>query len=301
MYAHIQNVAARQYGVFSRRQAMDAGFSEWAIVRLLRSGRWEAVLPGVYRIAGTPDSWEQQIMAACLWSEPWGVASHRSAARLWGLDGEWGGVVEVTVQYARSNERVEGPVVHRTRRLADRDRTILGGFPVTRVERTLVDLAGMLERNDLEVAMESAFRRSLTSMARLWDRTDALYGRQGLGEVRRLLEIRQPAAAHSRWETKLLQLIRDAGLPEPVRQYKIWDGERWRYIDLAYPDLMIGLEYDSYTWHSGRQPWERGHTRNADLTVIGMRMLPITMDDVAVTPERTAQRIGKLRETARGA
>jgi hypothetical protein len=61
---------------------------------------------------------------------------------------------------------------------------------------------------------------------------------------------------------------------------------------------MIGLEYDSYRWHSGRQAWERGHTRNADLIILGWRMLPVTMDDVDLTGQRTATRIRTLRATA---
>lgn len=288
-------LAGTQHGLVTNAQCHERGLDDDAIMRLRRSGRWEPTLPGVVRSLAAPVTWEQQLMAACLWGGPLAVASHRSGARLWGLDGEWGDVVEVTVQYAMTNERLDGPVVvHRTRRLEDRDRTLVGAFPATRVDRTLVDLAAILDQEPLEVAVESAFRRQLTSPVRLARRVEALSGRRGLRGLRQLLRIRQPEAAHSRWEARLLRLIRGSGLPEPVRQHRVWDGERWRRIDLAYPELKIGIEYDSYRWHSGRQAWEQDHTRNAGLTALGWRMLLFAMDDVDAHPDRTVHLIARL-------
>lgn len=296
--SRLARVAERQFGVAGTAQAQELGIERRAVWRLVESGRWERALPRVIRLIGSGSSFEQGVMAACLWGGPLAVASHRSAARLWGLDGDWGDVAEVTVPYALRNERCEGPIVHRSRRIDDRDRTQVGVIPVTRVERTLVDLAAILSRNDLEVALDSAIRRERTSPERLWRRMEALAGRRGLRDLRRLLELQQPEASHSRWETKLLQLIRDGGLPEPVRQHRVWDGSKWRRLDLAYPDLLIGLEYDSYRWHFGRQPWEKDHTRNADLVALAWRMLPVTMDDLDITPKRTLERIRSLRELA---
>ena len=63
----------------------------------MREGEWEEVLPRVYRIGGTPPSWEQSLFAASLWGGRAAAISHRSAARLWGLDGVEGGPIEITV------------------------------------------------------------------------------------------------------------------------------------------------------------------------------------------------------------
>ena len=42
---------------------------------------------GVYRLAGSPRSWNQDVLAACMAAGPTAVASHRAAAWLWGLRG----------------------------------------------------------------------------------------------------------------------------------------------------------------------------------------------------------------------
>jgi hypothetical protein len=43
------------------------------------------MLPRTYRLVGVPGSFEQQVVAATIWSG--GVASYETAAAVWGLDG----------------------------------------------------------------------------------------------------------------------------------------------------------------------------------------------------------------------
>lgn len=291
-------VGERQYGVFGRAQALDIGFSPGMIDWRVASGRWETTLRHVYRFRGAPETWHQRLMSACLWGGNQAVASHRSAGRLWRFDGfEAGDGIEITVPYGQY-ERVPNLIVHRTRRLDPLDRTERGGIPVTGVERTLVDLAAILEGDALEATMESAFRMGLTSLRRVWGRTDKLGGRRGLRALRRLLRARQDEPSQSLWELKLLQLIRSAGFPEPIRQYPVWDGQKLRRIDLAYPELLIGIEYDSYRHHSGRHAWEAGHTRNSNLVALGWRMLLIAMNDIDRWPQETVAKLRHLRLAA---
>ena len=60
-------IAEKQFGLIARDQAVQTGMSERAIGRRLANGRWLQVLPGVYRLAGAPTSWEQSVKAATLW------------------------------------------------------------------------------------------------------------------------------------------------------------------------------------------------------------------------------------------
>src|SRR5216684_2323436 len=57
-------IAEKQSGLISRDQAIGTGMSERAIGRRLGGGRGRQVLPGVYRLAGAPASWEQSLKAA---------------------------------------------------------------------------------------------------------------------------------------------------------------------------------------------------------------------------------------------
>ncbi len=67
----------------TRQEAFAAGMTSAAIGRRIARGRWVVMHPTVYRVAGAPESWPQRVLAACLWSG--GVASHRTAAHLWGF------------------------------------------------------------------------------------------------------------------------------------------------------------------------------------------------------------------------
>ena len=59
-------LAVGQAGVFHRDQAIDLGVSPDAIHRATRAEKIERILPGVYRIAGVPESWLQQCgLLAC--------------------------------------------------------------------------------------------------------------------------------------------------------------------------------------------------------------------------------------------
>ena len=78
-------IAEKQYGLIERQQALQAGVSPAGVSRRLASRRWLRVLPGVYRFAGAPTSWEQSLKAATLWGGDRCVVSHETAAALHGL------------------------------------------------------------------------------------------------------------------------------------------------------------------------------------------------------------------------
>jgi very-short-patch-repair endonuclease len=66
--------AGEQLGLFTRRQAREAGFKSSAIDFRVSSGEWEIVDEGTYRVFGTRGSWSQRLLAACLAGDA--VASH---------------------------------------------------------------------------------------------------------------------------------------------------------------------------------------------------------------------------------
>src|SRR5205807_1777024 len=114
------------------------------------------VHPGVYRLPGAPVTWKQKVMAAVLAAGPGAVASHKTAAALWGLAGFPPREVEVTLPHGKYR-----PGCHQSRSLERVDVTTIDGIPVTRVARTLVDLAGAVSDARLEDAIDDALCRRL--------------------------------------------------------------------------------------------------------------------------------------------
>lgn len=292
--ATVARVAARQHGVFSRAQAMAAGATRHMITHRVRTRRWEQAALDVFRLAGTRASWHQMLMTACL---AWGVGavvSHRAAAALWRLDGFEPGPLELTVPNAR--RRAAPGIIHRYR-LSRSDMTRVDGVAVTTPERTLLDLAAVVPVDLVEEALDDALRRRLVAIPRLRRRlaAEAAPGRRGVVAMRRVLEEQDPTKPPpaSVFERRLSRLLKQARLPDPVPQYEICDGDRYVFIDFAFPERRFGIEADSYRWHSGRIRWERDRARLNRLTLQGWRILHVTWADLVRRPHVVIDTITK--------
>jgi len=256
--------ARRQHGVVLwRREYKD----------VLAGRAWERVEPRVYRRRDWPESFEQRVMVAVLGSG--GVASHRCAAALHLLDGVPRRLVEVSVPTGRNYRRHRS---HRSSDLVPADITAVTAITATAVTRTLIDLGAVVDDEVVERALECAVRRSLTSPAYLDRRLDALsrLGRPGLGVVRRVLQRRQPVVTGSDLEVCFLQLLRRAGLPEPVGQYCIGPYR----VDFAYPQKRRFIELDGVENHAGAAALQRDLERQNWLVGQGWVPLRFTWTDV---------------------
>ena len=297
----ITGLARRQYGLVSRTQVFESGASGSLIDRRLAAERWERIHPGVYRIAGAPASWPQTVLAACLASGPDGLASHRTGARIWGLPG---GRDPIEVS-STARPRLPGVIVHRVRSLPKADRATHRAIPVTTPTRTLIDLAAVVAAETVEEALDDALRRGLTSLPKLRWRLDELgrRGRSGVAVVRALLAARGPGGPvpESVFETRLLRLLRRAGLPAPVVQHVITDGGRFvARVDLAYPDEKLAIEADGYRHHGGRQRFEHDRARLNAITALGWRVILVTWQQMQERPQELNEQIARtLREGTR--
>lgn len=224
----ISRHAKRQHGVFTRSQAIEAGFSASAISRRRASKVWETVDFGAYRFAGTPSSLKQRLMAACLLGPA--VASHRSAALLWELPGMPAEIIEVTA--LRHQRRRQADITwHESYHLTERDVTQIDGIPVTRPVRTFLDLAVVLSAPALEEILDDGRRRNLLEIAPIWRRLEELGDlRPGTKRVRSVLEsqLDSDRPADSVLETRFRQLLREAGVPIPTPQFEIGMNTRRR-------------------------------------------------------------------------
>src|ERR1700755_1103764 len=75
----------RQHGLITRADALAAGLSHRQIRYRVAAGLWLPVSPGIYRHPAHPVTPAQRLLAAVLAAGPTAVASHQSAAYLWGL------------------------------------------------------------------------------------------------------------------------------------------------------------------------------------------------------------------------
>jgi very-short-patch-repair endonuclease len=163
------------------------------------------------------------------------------------------------------------------------------GIPVTRPIRTFIDLGVVLPPDELEQVLNEGIRRKLLSVPAIARRLEE-FGpmRRGTAVVQEVLSRQQPGrrAPESVLETRFLQLIRSAGLPEPVPQFQVrlGDGTAVR-LDFAYPDRRIAIELDGAAFHSGELAEQRDRRRDTRLGALGWRVLRFGWDDVTRAPD----------------
>jgi very-short-patch-repair endonuclease len=291
----IASIAGAQHAAVTRRQLLEAGVSRHVIGHRVRSGLLVPIHAGVYRLAGSPVTWQQRIMAATLAAG--GVASHRAAAYLHGLEGIEPRL-EVTVGRARA-PKPRGLLVHRID-LARADVEVRDGIPRTRPPATILGLAAVVAPAMLERALDDALVRGLVSCDQLQRRLDAdsHHGRNGVAALAALLGVRAGAArwTQSEFERRLFALLRRSGLPLPVPQFEVvLPGGRRAFLDYGWPDIRLALEADSYRHHAGRLAWSRDHTRNRLVVSLGWRIVAVTWTDLVDASEEFIATLRRAR------
>ncbi len=272
-------VAAKQLGLITSEQASALGLTRGEIEHRVRTKQWRRLRRGVFAVAGAPNTYEQRLLGVVLRAGPAAVASHFSACSLHEYPDSIGESYDVTVAPG-VQRRIPGVRVHRPANLADHDRTVVRGIPVTTYARTLIDCSAWLSLGQLARALDAGLvRRQVTlwSVERSLSALGAAPNRRP-SAVRLLLEERGLGAleSESRPEIRVLRLIVGAGLPEPVQQHRVRvRGERFR-LDLAYPDLKVAVEYDGWDWHSTRSAFDRDRRRDRLLQLDGWTVLRFT-------------------------
>lgn len=275
------DLASRQHGLATVEQLRSLGATRAGVRSRVDRGQWVKVAPTVIRIAGAPITWQSSVLAAVLGAGSGAVASHRTAAALWELDGCRPGGPEITVPRRRCVER-PGVRVHRSTDLHLVSPVLRGGIPTTPVGRTLLDLGAVLRPTAVQLAVDDARRRGLAD----WDGllgvlvAHARRGRGGVATLRGILDehFGEVAVTDSGFERLVLTLLCEAGLPKPVLQHEVRVGTQVFRLDLAYPEAKVGVELDGAV-HLRRDVWEADHGRQNVLTIAGWRLLRFTWRD----------------------
>jgi predicted transcriptional regulator of viral defense system len=171
------NTAVGQQGLFTTRQAAEAGYSPQLLVHYVRIGRATRLRRGVYRLVHFPAGDHEELAAVWLWSEQIGVFSHLTALALHELSDVLPAQIHLTLPSAWSQRRLrvpEGVVLHHAE-VPSSDRCWFGPVPATTPRRTLSDCAReSLSPELLREAARQAVHRGLVAKSELGDVKKAL-------------------------------------------------------------------------------------------------------------------------------
>lgn len=241
---------------------------------------WQRDHERVVTSRSAPVTWHQQVMVATLATR--GVASHATAARMHGFDGfdrEPG--VHITLRYQQRRHAHPGARVHISRVLDQADQLPIDGIPTVIVPVCLIQLAegssgGMVR------ALEGCMRDGVSPT---WIRqVVARYDRRGSSAPRRLLRAldeRVDGTLPRSWFQRLgSRLLAEVGI-QTVDEHPIYEGRRLlAELDLAIPELRIGIECQSWRWHATPEAQRRDAARKRALRRLGWDVTDLWWSDL---------------------
>lgn len=176
--------------------------------------------------------------------------SHSAAARLHGL---WTyrdpGRVHVTQEYNPCVQEEGRLTRHWSKSLPVRDRARVGDVPVTTLERTIIDVACSTSLPGAVVTATAGFRAGAdpSVVAQILDERA---GGRGVVQARKVMELCDPdCASPGEVLVRLAAIL--AGLPEPQVQVPVGIHGGTAWLDIGWPAIKAGLEFDGAVKFSG--------------------------------------------------
>lgn len=289
--AEVSRLASRRHGVLTTNELLALGCTRHQIRAALERGELIRRHTHVFRVAAAPPTWEQRLLIATHAGGPGTLASHRSAARLWALDGSTTGRPEVvTPRHLRSCAPHVGRI-HESTDLHLAEPTERNHIPCTGIARTLVDLGAVVPIERVQQAVDDAIRRQLCT----WD--DLLHtltihsrrGRRGVGPLRAVLDASYGAKVpDSRFNRLVERLLVASGLPAPAIEHEVRTphGLLIARVDLAYPDQRVAIELDGKRDHLTSRAFEHDRQRQNRLELFGWLVLRYTWRQYLDSPTR---------------
>ncbi|MBS1889140.1 MAG: DUF559 domain-containing protein [Actinobacteria bacterium] len=226
-------------------------------------------------------------MAAALAYGPDAVLSHRSAGQLWGLYPRSEIVPEVTAPGSKlSKGRI---VVHRASLPAD-EVGRMWGIPVTSVARTMLDLAGVLRKRELERAWNQMEVREFRLRLSIPDLIERYPGRKGTPLLTRLAAYNVPVGiTRNDLEEAFLALIDRFGLPRPRMNAHLAMRDRFYEVDCLWEDRKVAIELDGGGVHRTKKAFEKDRERDRVLAAHRYTTARITWAHIHDTPTEVAE------------
>lgn len=269
------------------------------VAQQVLAGRWRRVRRGVY-VQVTPGTTPADQSRADDLARLEGlrrgstsryVASHTSAAVLWGLPLLRRPMTTHVTQEWLPNRRNGAGIVRHVTALLDDEITERHGHRVTTLERTAVDCAMTLGLRAGVVVVDAALHTG-ADPALMAATVAALAGRRGIRQARRALE-HADDGAESPGESLTRLCLVQGGLPRPETQLAVDTHLGTVWGDLGWREARTLVEYDGRAKYgstgstTGDLLAER--RREAALNEAGWRVLRVTAADLRDEPRLVAR------------
>lgn len=161
---HLFAIALEQEGLFTARQAREAGYSKPLLSHHIKAGKFVRLRPGIYRVVHFPNGESEQLVILWLWSDRQGVFSHETALGMFNLSDALPSRIHLTLPstWLHHRRKVPDVLVLHYDDVPEHDRTWVGPVRATTPRRSIIDCArDHLEPDLLQQAIDQALQRGL--------------------------------------------------------------------------------------------------------------------------------------------
>lgn len=258
----------------------------------IAAGMLVRIYGGVYLFAYGPRSPRASQAAAVLACRPRALLTHHTATGLWQLPAPVSDEIHVTV-VGRDRKSFADVCVHSISHLPSVELRRMDGLPVSSPSLTILDMAGVINSDELlELAHEARVQRLVTD-AELRATLAAHPNRRGAKALRRLLATEGGIKlTRSKAERRTLKVLRAHGLePDasdvPIGPYR---------LDFYFSAERVAVEYGSRQFHDNEKRFAGDRRKIAYLAARGIVTVPLTAHDLGAGAERA---MADLRATLR--
>ena len=222
------------------------------------------------------------------------MASHRSAAHLWGIPRPDDDPVDVMLTERTRRATLAGVLVHRPRDRRDLSPVLRANIRTSNVLRLLCDL-GAVDPSSVPAAVGHVVTTGMASPVALRNAVNVhtRRGRHGVPAFRAALDdwVIDGKPADSVLETAVRRLVAEHGLPS-VEFHRVIAGHE---VDFWVIDSPIVLECDGWESHGrNRVQFEQDRRRDQDLAAAGYVTVRFTYRQLVRRPAAQAERIRRV-------
>lgn len=252
-----------------------------------------AVYPGVYAPRWVDLSAQQRATAAWVWSRGRAVIAGLSASAM--LGAKW---IEPTIpaEVVHHNRRAPDMLVVHSDALLAGETMRIDEMMVTTPARTAFDIGRRLPTTAGVQRLDALMNATGLTVTQVEQVIAGHPRARGLKALRRTMGL-VDGGAESPYETLTRLILVRGGLPAPQTQLRVADAAGFvvAYLDMGWPDLRVGVEYDgAQHWTDARQR-RRDIERLAALDALGWIVIRVS-SDMLRTPAVVVARARSARE-----
>lgn len=278
-------LATGQGGVFSRAQALAAGFSYDRICRRIQRGEWIELYGGrALRSAHTIIDAHGLDRAALLATGKRSMLGGPSAARWWSIEVPW---PEPFILVPATSRREPDGITVRRGPVADTDAVLRDGILLTSRPCTIVECLRVVpDRTGVDL-LDRALQKGWLTFDDLVMRTQLLVGRAGVGKLVRHIRVARPGT-RSEAERTMAGLLRGAGMTGWEANLAL---EGVGILDFAFVTQRVAIEIDGRAWHSAADRFQSDRSRQNRLVLLGWTVLRFTWEDLVERPDEVIRQV----------